>query len=73
MKFYVTKANTTEKGNPDEELKSFDNYDSALKYYHLVFSNGINANKKVSAILTDENLNVIKSEVWIMAEEEPEE
>ena len=73
MKYYVTKANITTKGSEDSELKSFDTYDSALKHYHLIFSNGISANKKVSAQLTDENLNVVKKDVWVLAEPEPEE
>ena len=73
MKYYVTKANITTKGSEDSEIKSFDNYDSALKFYHTIFHNGILANKKVSAMLTDENLNVVKQEVWLAAEPEPEE
>lgn len=73
MKYYVTKLNTTNQGTADDDLKEFDTYDSALKFYHLIFSNGISANKKVSAQLTDENLNVVKKDVWVLAEPEPEE
>lgn len=73
MTYYVTKANITTAGKDDTDFKSFDSYDAALKFYHLIFSNGISANKKVKAMLTDENLNVIKKEVWLAAEPEPEE
>lgn len=73
MKYYVIKANITEKGNEDKEIKSFDTYDSALKFYHLLFSNNISAEKKVCAMLTDDNLNVVMSEVWVQPEPEAEE
>ena len=72
MKYYVTKANITTAGSEDSEIKSFDNYDSALKFYHTIFHNGILANKKVSAQLTDENLKVVMKEVWVAPEEETE-
>jgi hypothetical protein len=45
-----------------------------LKFYHLCFANNIRQEKKVSTMLTDENLNVVMKEVWQEAEEpEPEE
>lgn len=73
MKYYVTRANITNAGTEEKDIKSYETYDSALKYYHFIFSNGILANKKVSAMLTDENLNVVKQEIWLAAEPEPEE
>ena len=64
MKYYVVRADITAKGSEEKEVKSFEDYDSALKFYHLCFSNNINQEKKVCTMLTDEDLNPIKQESW---------
>lgn len=74
MKYYVVRADITQKGTAQNEVKEFDSYDGALKFYHLTFANNINQEQKISSMLTDENLNVVMKEVWIKATEpEPEE
>lgn len=71
MKYFVVRADITKAGTEANEVKSFNDYDEALKFYHLTFANNINQEQKVSSMLTDENLNVIMKEVWV-AQEEPE-
>lgn len=74
MKYYVVRADITKQGSAQNEVKEYESYDEALKFYHLCFANNISQEKKVSTMLTDENLNVVMKEVWQEAEEpEPEE
>lgn len=73
-KFHVIRADITAKGSENKDIKSFDNYDNALKFYYECFHNNINVENKVCTMLTDENLNQIKKEVWIAPQETaPEE
>lgn len=73
MKYFVVRADITKAGTEANEVKDFDSYDEALKFYHLTFANNINQEHKVSSMLIDENLNVVKKDVWVLAEPEPEE
>ena len=72
MKYYVIQLNITAKGSEDRDTKVFDTLDSALKHYHLIFSNGISAVQTVRAMLVDENLNLLRQDLWVAPEEATE-
>lgn len=64
MKWYIVKITITSNGAETRNLDSYDIYNTALRKFHEAFNTIGGGPKKIGAMLLDEEMNVLKREIW---------
>jgi hypothetical protein len=73
-RYYLVDVTITSSGAEQRNLTPYDSLETALRKFHQAFGNIGAGPLKVSAIILDNNLHPIKSEIWEKeVEPEPEE
>lgn len=73
MKWYVLSVTITSKDEEQRKLTPYDSYDTALRKFFECFNTIGGGPKKITALLLDADLYVLKSERWELEESEVEE
>ena len=73
QRYYVLVTKVTSKDTEAREFTPYDVLETAQRKFHEALT-GIGAgSKRICAVLLDPTLNQIQREVWVQAEDEPEE
>ena len=63
-RYYLLVVKITSQDTEDRSLTPYDVKETAIRKFHEAFNTIGGGSKKISAILLDDNLGIVKSEVW---------